>query len=1206
MERSNPTTGNRLVDVTLCEMMRNSKDYMFVKDTNLIYHGGSDTFAQMANFGDATEIVGITDFDMFPQDIAEKYRRDDKKVLQSGEPILDILEQRPDVDGKQQWVKTSKHALHDLNGEIIGLYGVGRDVSRETMLEERAKKAEEYFRLIGKIPCGIAIVHEEKGDFSLDFANDGFLDVHHNEDKNINDYIGTRVIKHIYQFDRQAVKNEYDRISEDADAIGNVDYRVTGNDGILHWINIHLRYAYAIDDIKYYYASYNNLDKEKTIEEKLEESIRNTDLQFFTYYPETSRCENLVLNNRFSTLPTVWENYPYDFIEYTKTPEEDAETYRNMVSAIDNNADKAECTVRFLYNGKYIWEKISMKAVRDESGRIIRAQGHSIDVTEKIQAEEHFSKERLRLKSMEDGIFESFSFDLTRPSEMEIETYDKDMLDVSINEKVLDEAVRMCPPLAWANPNSREILIKAAMRIPDIEDRRLFITTCSGDAMREGAKEGQFRAEIRYRRYVGNIIHWVSTAAEVLTDPSSGHLVAFYYTKDINDEVIRDLVSTEITEKNYACVSCLDLQSEVFTVISGTDDSIFLLNGMKYAKALNEAAAEYVADDDKEKYLRALEIEKIKAALAEKHFYTVYNHRRQTADHLPGNPRICMKNDIFYLDEHQDVIVFLLSDVTSIFEQERENRERLETALAAAEQASVAKTNFLSRMSHEIRTPLNAIIGMDTIAAQSMESQEKIADCIAKIGMSARYLLSLINDILDMSRIESGKMLIKNEKFAFAEFISGINNIIYPQVRSKGIDYECTVSSEIRDYYIGDEMKLQQALVNVLGNAVKFTEKGKISLNVSVLKHESDREKIRFVINDTGCGIAEDDLERVFGAFEQSDTSTTTVFGGTGLGLAITKNLIDLMSGSISARSIVGVGSEFTLDLPLAADPDVVHAVKLPDDLKDLNTLIVDDDLLICEQTQSILKDIGMIGEWVTSGREAVELVRAKSQHREYYDFILVDWKMPDMDGIETTQQIRKIAGPDVTIIIISAYDWQSIEAEARAAGANLMISKPLLRSTLVSAFERSLGEEEKAEDMEIDFDFTGKKILLAEDNDINAEIAATLLEHKNFTVERASNGQKTLEKFVQSPQGTYDAILMDVRMPMMDGIQTTINIRHWDRPDAKTIPIIAMTANAFDEDIEKSRAAGMNAHLSKPIEAELMYSTIQHILNKADTDSDR
>lgn len=299
----------------------------------------------------------------------------------------------------------------------------------------------------------------------------------------------------------------------------------------------------------------------------------------------------------------------------------------------------------------------------------------------------------------------------------------------------------------------------------------------------------------------------------------------------------------------------------------------------------------------------------------------------------------------------------------------------------------------------------------------------------------------------------------------------------------------------------------------------------------------------------------------------------------------------------------MGVGSEFTINIPLTIDEEITAAPVVNLQFTDMHTLIVDDDLVICEQTCNILKDIGMSGEWVTTGAEAVQKVRENFERAFLYDFILIDWKMPDMDGIETTRQIRKIVGPNVTIIIITAYDWESIEAEARAAGANLLISKPIFRASLVSAFEKAKGQEKEEERKEVCYDFTGRKVLLAEDNAINAEIAKDLLEAKNFSVDLVPNGLKALEKFTCNPIGTYDAILMDIRMPLMDGLQASVNIRHWDREDAKKIPIIAMTANAFDEDIEKSRAAGMNAHLSKPIEPNIMYATLERLISDCHAD---
>lgn len=307
------------------------------------------------------------------------------------------------------------------------------------------------------------------------------------------------------------------------------------------------------------------------------------------------------------------------------------------------------------------------------------------------------------------------------------------------------------------------------------------------------------------------------------------------------------------------------------------------------------------------------------------------------------------------------------------------------------------------------------------------------------------------------------------------------------------------------------------------------------------------------------------------------------------------------MGGTIKVRSIVGIGSEFSIDIPLKIDSSVVlrPRLELEYHFDKLLTLVVDDDALVCEQTVLTLKDIGMQAEWVTTGKEAVSWVRKRQAEDCAYDFIILDWKMPEMDGIETARQIRHIVGPETTIIMMTAYDWGAIEAEARAAGVNIMLSKPIFKSSLVSAFQKVAGQEQKQVTENFSYDFSGKRVLIVEDNALNAEIAINLLEDKNFLTDTAANGLKALEMFTSKPVHYYDAILMDVRMPLMDGLQATVDIRHWNKADAKTIPIIAMTANAFDEDVEKSRASGMNAHLAKPIEPELLYRTLYHLIYK-------
>ena len=550
-----------------------------------------------------------------------------------------------------------------------------------------------------------------------------------------------------------------------------------------------------------------------------------------------------------------------------------------------------------------------------------------------------------------------------------------------------------------------------------------------------------------------------------------------------------------------------------------------------------------------------------------------------------------------YLDKESEQILITRTDVTDLLEQQKQQQNMLEAALLTAEQANSAKSDFLSRMSHEIRTPMNAIIGMSTIAAQSIGDDTQVADCIGKIGISSRFLLSLINDILDMNRIESGKMLLKNEKIPFEEFLNGINAICYTQAQAKNIDYENVVDSSVEDYYIGDAMKLQQVIINILGNAIKFTPHGgRVVLHVQQIKKDQFHAEIRFIVNDTGCGISEEFLPQLFEPFAQEHSGTTTMYSGTGLGLAICKSLVEMMDGHIEVRSIVGTGSEFTIDVKMGiTEESRTRYLNNPHyHFEQLKTLVVDDDVTVCEQAMITLKEMKIKAEWVDSGAKAIQRVQEKWNQQQFYNMILVDWKMPGMDGIETARRIRAIVGPDVTIIIMTAYDWANIEQEAKLAGVNLLMSKPMFKSSLISAFERALGKQtEAATQVTPDFRFDGKRILLAEDHPLNVEVAKRLLEARGFVVEHADNGLRALEMYTTTPVGYYDAILMDIRMPQMDGLQAANAIRHLTKETARTIPIIAMTANAFDEDVQKSKMAGMNAHLAKPIEPQLLYQTL-------------
>ena len=536
-----------------------------------------------------------------------------------------------------------------------------------------------------------------------------------------------------------------------------------------------------------------------------------------------------------------------------------------------------------------------------------------------------------------------------------------------------------------------------------------------------------------------------------------------------------------------------------------------------------------------------------------------------------------------------DKYVLVLSDRTN----EQKGSLMLEQALDIARSSNEAKSQFLANMSHDIRTPINAIVGMTKIARESGEASEKIAGCLDAITASSRHLLELINDVLDMSRIESGKVSIINEEFDFRSFVEGISSLIYPQAKNKNIVFDLNIEGVVDERYRGDPLRLNQVLINILSNALKFTPEWRsVHLSIRETRRVRDRAYLQFIVRDTGIGMEKGLLERIFEPFEQGGASISHSYGGSGLGLAISSNLISLMNGHISVSSTPGVGSEFVVELPLLTVPD--NTPKQDVSLEDIRVLVVDDDLVTCEHTTLILNRIGVDAEYVTSGKAAVTRVKSALQRHTCYNIALVDWKMPDMDGVETARSIRRIVGPDTLVIIMSAYDWTEIEARAREAGVDFFISKPIFQSVVQDVLLKATRRRQSADTLPVQKeDFAGRRILLVEDNEINMEIARTLLEFRNASVDGACNGQQAVEMFRSSPQNHYDAVLMDVRMPVMDGIAATQAIRGLDRADAATVPILAMTANAFAEDIERSRKAGMNEHLAKPIEPETLYARL-------------
>ena len=522
----------------------------------------------------------------------------------------------------------------------------------------------------------------------------------------------------------------------------------------------------------------------------------------------------------------------------------------------------------------------------------------------------------------------------------------------------------------------------------------------------------------------------------------------------------------------------------------------------------------------------------------------------------------------------------------------------LRDALINAQNANAAKQNFLSRMSHDIRTPMNAIIGMTTIAGAYIEDRKRVEDCLEKIGYSSKHLMTLINDVLHMSKIDEGKMTIAHETFNLESVAESITSIFYPQAMEKGINFSMPLIDLTDTVLIGDSLRLNQILINLLSNAVKFTPAGGfVRVEIQQIQKKNERVRLRFTVSDTGIGMSAEFMERLFLPFEQEDAATSRRFGGTGLGMSICKNLVTLMGGTISAKSELEKGSTFVVELDFdAVETEEEVFTRHHHALESLKVLVADDDRDCCIHTTLLLKKLGILSQWVLTGAECVSEVLAAHRIGEEYDVCLIDWKMPDMDGIEVTRRVREFVGPDTTIIIITAYDWTSIEQSAREAGANAFLSKPVFASSLyntllaVTGIDRTIRSHEEIKPGHA---LKGCRVLLAEDNELNREIAVELMKMAGMELDCAGNGKEALERFLIEGDG-YDLILMDIQMPVMNGYEAARAIRQSGHPRAKSIPIIAMTADAFHEDIVKANESGMNGHLAKPIDPARLYRVIE------------
>lgn len=543
-----------------------------------------------------------------------------------------------------------------------------------------------------------------------------------------------------------------------------------------------------------------------------------------------------------------------------------------------------------------------------------------------------------------------------------------------------------------------------------------------------------------------------------------------------------------------------------------------------------------------------------------------------------------------YFDREQNIWLMTRTDITEI-KEERKQKLLLQEALQSATAANRAKSDFLSRMSHDVRTPINAIVGMTAIAGLHMNDQNRIADCLKKITISSKLLLNLINEVLDMSKLESGKIMLTEETFKLDELLESLFIMVQSAFEAK--KQKLVIHSKVKhECLIGDVQRIQQALLNILTNAIKYTpNKGLIQISVEEKPSVyNGYGQFEIAVTDNGIGMKPEFLSKVFEPFERSDDKAIRNIQGTGLGMAISRHIAQMMNGDILVESEYGKGSKFTMRFHVKLGGMDEYDNNL---LIDLPVLVVDDDDISCEIACENLQELGMKPEWVLSGQDAVQKV---SDGNKYFA-IIIDLMMPNMNGIETTYKIRECVGPDVPIIIISAYDYSDYEIEALKVGVNGFICKPIMKSKLFLLMKKFATNKKEEEEVtivpSIVASFPGKRILVVEDNDLNREIAYELLQETGAEIETASDGLEAVNKVSASPEGYYDFIIMDIQMPVMDGLEATRQIRLLDRQDTKDLPIVAMSANAFAEDVRLSLEAGMNEHIAKPIEIDRLYSVM-------------
>lgn len=924
----------------------------------------------------------------------------------------------------------------------------------ENSTEFGSKINRETKDLIDNAPIGIAICRVGKG-YKVEYISEGFCKIFEGDRRDLARRYSEDFTMDAYHQDRYKIRNAYENAVL-TNKTCSTTYRILGKREDIKWISLSIK-ATKIDENDYRtYASYSDItDQIKAREELrfsesgLESVIEHAGIYFWEYDIAHSRSEQSKKSSEDFGIPRIVENFPQYLVDLGIVHKSSAKDFIEMHRMIREGVPVIQKNIQMVRSdGRTEWSNVKYTVVFDEAHRPVRAIGTGINVDEQVKLEQKYNEMLAFRNVTENQILASCRLNISSNLCRDSVSENKKLKEVGMVDTVDEFFHRV-----YENITDGKEEYKALF------NRKNLLSSF---------KSGEKTVSIDHKYNIGDRYIWITSQINMEENPATGDVEGIIFSIDIDQEKINQLMLDKVAFYQYDYIMIIDAYSDTFkTYVMTRDKGISIPYSGVYSKETEEFIAKYILGDFRKICEESLNIQYMTQRLRECDSYFIYGKI-----HTDLGNTVTEKIEITYIDREREIIALSGIDVTDMMAAEQQKNEALSVALIAAKQASAAKTDFLSRMSHEIRTPMNAIIGMADIADQSIGDDEQIKDCIGKIMMSSKFLLALINDILDMNKIESGKILLKREEMRFDNLIENVNLICMSQAREKGVNYSCKVSPRVKSCYIGDRVKLQQVMINILSNGIKFTPAGgAVELEIDEIRDVGESATVRFTVKDNGCGISEDFIPHLFDPFTQEHSGNTSSYGGTGLGLSISKNLVALMNGHIEVKSRVGKGTQFTVSV----------------------------DLDLCKENTII-----------------------KPQ-------------------------------------IIDEY-WES-----------------------------SSEKNQKAEDMKI----YGRRVLLVEDHPINIEVAKRLLEKKGVSVECAKDGRSAVEMFDRSEAGYYDAILMDIRMPVMDGLEAARAIRGMNVEKSDTVPIIAMTANAFDEDVEKSKLAGMNDHIAKPIDPQKLYRTL-------------